>query len=207
MTTSKQTSLQANTSITVAGIQATLLNTMAKRLVGIAAAATVVTSLSSCGDFVPAGGEQENYSHYIEASGVQDILPDYRPQGIDDELRPYVELFESYYGATINDLPVNFADTGKATGICRINYDGRREVRINKAIWDEKKGQDDWMIPTVFHELGHCVLGRDHRKTEMTFGGGGNMQGQTVPASIMYPTRRYIPYSAQKQHYLDELFQ
>jgi len=74
---------------------------------------------------------------------------------------PYVEQFEEDYGQYIGDIPINFAKLeDQKIGVCYTWDSGHAEVEIDPDFWKvatelEKKA-------LIYHELGHCELGRDH---------------------------------------------
>lgn len=68
-------------------------------------------------------------------------------------------------------------------------------VTINKQSWDMNTDAQREMA--VFHELGHCILKRDHR--------GGVRQG--IPVSLMNPVAfSDETYLLNRDYYLEELF-
>lgn len=64
---------------------------------------------------------------------------------------------------------------------------GPKTVTINPAIWARISGWDRFLL--IYHELGHCLLGQDHRQN-----------------SIMSPGLSDTQFAFQKQSYIDELF-
>lgn len=53
----------------------------------------------------------------------------------------------------------------------------------------------------LFHELGHCILEREHDETKIEF------RGRRIPTSIMYPhILDEIDYREDRERYIDELF-
>ena len=85
----------------------------------------------------------------------------------------YIDKFEAH-GRTylkdanfkVGDIPINFLDPKEATvqGICTQYSDGSKEIIIRKEWWEQvsKKYHES----LIFHELGHCRLGRNHRDQE-----------------------------------------
>lgn len=72
-------------------------------------------------------------------------------------------------------------------------------IRINRSEWDQI---NEWeKIELTFHEMGHCLLGREHRLGEIT------INGVYIPVSIMNPDffdGWFI--SEYYEYYMEELF-
>lgn len=94
------------------------------------------------------------------------------------ELADHIKLFEAIYkvptnySVTLGELPSYMA------GVCRVWTDGRREVIINQTYYNENKNNSNVIEQLVFHELGHCTFGFNHRPELLSNG---------YPKSIMYP--------------------
>lgn len=98
------------------------------------------------------------------------------------------------------DLPVNFDETPPGEiGLC-VTYHRvtgtYREVLIDRSSWFF---MDHWQREMlVFHELGHCVLGRKHDSTLIN----------GWPRSLMYPQAAAISssrYKTYRDFYVKEL--
>lgn len=96
------------------------------------------------------------------------------------------ELGNPYY--KIEDVPVNFGDTENKDfdGVCFSYSDGTKEVIIKKSFWDTASIIQKRIL--IFHELGHCALGRSHDDETVEH------KGIVYKTSIMHPT---IPDSVQ----------
>jgi hypothetical protein len=101
----------------------------------------------------------------------------------------------------VGDIPINFGDTedDKYDGVCFTYPNGDKEIIIKKSWWDKtSETQKELMI---FHELGHCHLGRTHDEQVV------NHEGRDIPVTIMNPT---IPlsswYNEYKDGYITEFF-
>lgn len=122
--------------------------------------------------------------------------------GIDQAFHPYVSVFEEHYGNQVTFVDMVFTQQigGKVIGQCTIpdqDKQFRRLIRIDRQVWD--------LIPDyvrealVFHELGHCVLGRQHDDA---------VDDNGCADSLMHP---YINvavtcYKKERDKYLNELF-
>ena len=98
---------------------------------------------------------------------------------IHSDFQPYVEEFEQHLGHKV-DVSVFFAPVfslSSATPIarCRRFNEDIREVWVYPPAWAELP--NDWKRLVIIHELGHCVLKREHN---------GRIN-QNIPDSIMYP--------------------
>lgn len=123
-------------------------------------------------------------------------------------------VFEKYVQRFIKDaaargIVIDFSDTGlsiqfrdavskESGGVCR----GNHNIEIEKFFWDglnelEKEG-------LIYHELGHCELGRPHRNDKLPNNEwASRMRGAPIPEG----DNAVINYSGmRRQYYLDELF-
>ena len=82
------------------------------------------------------------------------------------EFQPYINEFECYSGLSTRNVPISFADlSGNTAGVCHYFRVGAGPIRwgwieIDEPYW--KTISEQQRINLIFHELGHCVLGRDH---------------------------------------------
>lgn len=135
------------------------------------------------------------------------------------DLQSYVTTFSAKRAiagnaSAIKDLEAHFSDTigtigelGMVVGVCirsktTTNNGLIQEVRetpvikINRQYWESTAEADREQL--MYHELGHCILKRDHDETLIT---------HAQPESIMYPVHLgnalYVDYYS---HYINELF-
>lgn len=123
------------------------------------------------------------------------------------ELQPYFDLFETEAAARGLDYKLDEENLegyllrisdDDVLGTCSFNPDRPQRVTIDVTFWRQASDFEREMV--VFHELGHCVLGRDHIDD-------ANANGTCV--SIMHSglgNCRLNYNSANKAAYLDELF-
>lgn len=75
-------------------------------------------------------------------------------------------------------------------------------VKISKSNWEYIPAEQKEIL--LFHELGHCLLGKKHRDAvELSF------EGSNYPSSIMFIRHQAIlprAYIANRAYYIDELF-
>lgn len=156
---------------------------------------SLVLILTSCGVKT-----NSKHTQYLEGSKQYAVSA--------SEFDPYIKRFEEEAKKNlgisdfkVGDIPINFGDTvnDEFDGVCNTYSDGTQEIFIKKSWWESTdETQREVMI---FHELGHCRLGRDHDDELRAKG------SHTYKLSIMYPV---IPttndYSAQRTAYLTELF-
>jgi len=109
----------------------------------------LVSMFQSCGpigDFVPAHTRQNTVTN--------------------PEFQLYINEFEGYSGLDTRAVPISFADLpGDEAGVCHYFRVGAGPIRwgyieIDEPYW--KTISEQQRINLIFHELGHCVLGRDH---------------------------------------------
>lgn len=121
------------------------------------------------------------------------------------DFKPYVDDFVSegkIVGKTIviDNLSIHFIPTleGSVIGECwGRNYGtaGTPSILISKEYWDYANEVERHVL--LFHEMGHCVLGRNHVETMQPFG----------VTSIMYPyLESWTIYSNNWAYYMHELF-
>jgi hypothetical protein len=80
-------------------------------------------------------------------------------------------------------------------GICKLGYYRVPYIAIDRTYWkNSSRWGREWL---VFHELGHCVLDRDHRDDKF---------GVNCPASIMHSYANSFCYKDYRNYYVKELF-
>lgn len=170
------------------------------RLTPLVAPAARLVALAAfcvgCGDMTDltqAGTRQATASY--EADGALSL--------VDERLVPMVKLFEQRYGKAIGNIPVQILPlSDNRAGTCRLWYDGRREIIVAEQFYNSVKDDRFLLQATVFHELGHCVLDRDHESGKTIH------KDRTIYKSLMYP---YVfssseIYEDNADYYHDELF-
>lgn len=118
---------------------------------------------------------------------------------VDAEFAPYVSDFESHYGNPI-DIPMGFKKLDRPTvGVCYRWSSGYREIAVDPDWWE--KAEPASRQELLFHELGHCVLNRQHSR---------EVDKNKLPLSIMWPTvfSGYLldNYEINFDRYIEELF-
>lgn len=124
-------------------------------------------------------------------------------QNVEPYVENYVQRFVQEAAAYNRNLPdlqylhvvfvPSFSDVGFAA-TCTRHYK-RPTIQISKQYWYSKSDTEKEII--MFHELGHCLLYRDHNETVLN----------SVPVSIMFPVQLYnIVYEPRREAYLYELF-
>jgi hypothetical protein len=123
-----------------------------------------------------------------------------------EEFKPYVQRFERDTGYAV-DVPISFQkQQGFVIGVCYTYSSGERKINIDPDYWKETETnpkKDEMRESLIYHELGHCVLGQDHRETltrhpDYSF---------LFPNSVMYPViiGEEDFYSQFRTHYVEEL--
>lgn len=116
------------------------------------------------------------------------------------ETHAYIQLFQDMMGTNIKHLTIQWGRTtndpssyrGKVVvGYCEFKG-GKPVITLDKEYWTNSPNKDI----ILWHEMGHCVLGRQHDTHILKNG---------KPASIMYPIGFNID-EEEKDYYLDELF-
>lgn len=91
----------------------------------------------------------------------------------------------------LDELPHDFV------GLC---YPPTHEVTILKSYWD--RADDAHREALIFHELGHCVLGREHNTTTKN----GYIAQSIMNPALMPVVDDEIYYKEHRQEYITELF-
>ena len=117
------------------------------------------------------------------------------PPVIDTAFDSYVNKFESKINKKVN-VDVKFAPQEHPTvGVCITYTNGQREIEIDQIYWEGASAAHKEVL--IFHEFGHCILGRDHDTSLL--------DGYFMPKSIMYPYIFGDKYLEQENYYLSEL--
>ena len=96
---------------------------------------------------------------------------------IDSELAPYFIIFQeeaSNHGLNIDYESSNVSaeiiqiDEGSVAGTCSTNGHDLRHITIDQSFWDRASPLLREMV--IFHELGHCILGRGHSEDQFDNG-------------------------------------
>lgn len=148
-----------------------------------------------------------NESEIKQAPSIM-IIPDDRP--LYDHM-VYFEIFEreaERNGVIVHnrlkkikvkfakDLGTTDSDKRNIIGLCEYHDDGENIVSFKIKDWNE--GNGDFRESLVFHELGHCVLYRDHCDAKIS---------EEVPVSNMHPTLPYPhDWAYRRKHYIKETF-
>lgn len=137
---------------------------------------------------------------------VKFVLPsdEYNTRTVDWELEPFVQSFEEAYKNKI-DFKVSKGTTERPViGYCR-NY-GENKGRL--VVIDEQfmnEGSYAQIEVLVWHELGHCALGKGHDDTVKYLNGYGYVPF-TVMQSFVFSAYQAKIFEEQKQYYIDNLF-
>jgi hypothetical protein len=110
------------------------------------------------------------------------------------ELRDY-DFSHARRGLTIEftNLPDNKAGSSKST------FFGSH-IKLDPLIWKQMNGRQKEML--VFHELGHCVLGRQHRSETLELGECASIMKEGGENTCMAD----IYSDSWRSYYIDELF-
>jgi hypothetical protein len=87
-------------------------------------------------------------------------------------------------------------------GVCSGDSEGTIEVQLNTGEWEKFDSTERKIL--VFHELGHCILRRDHNDQL------GSIDGAKRPISLMHSTVVHSlaqsAFEANQDKYMQELF-
>jgi len=131
-------------------------------------------------------------SHIIYATSIE-----HNGHYIEKVFLPYVISFEKQCNCKI-DVNMEFSIMLRWAGYCYnfLSPLDNRIVLIDSEYWEAHTDAASREV-LIFHELGHCVLGRDHNLL---------IKGE-VPASIMFPiVFSATTYTIHRDEYIMELF-
>lgn len=126
-----------------------------------------------------------------------------------DKFKPFRKQVDSFIAAAhqqhvnvdLSILHITLADhlPDRLLGICWGMGTSIPMIFLDKVLWEQSNDLKREQI--LWHEMGHCVLKREHNE---------RMKWDGYPASIMYPDSRLINdqnyYRKHKQEYIQELF-
>ena len=86
---------------------------------------------------------------------------------IDPEFNIYVTEFNLLSGNIPYNVIIQFGVKSGSSGSCEIKSNGQKVINISRTDWDaycveQRRG-------VIFHELGHCVLGRSHTTSTASY--------------------------------------
>ncbi len=126
-------------------------------------------------------------------------IPDVEPK-----LAKYVQRF--FDEGNRRGLNINLENTGITVRFSRLVgkngtcFTARRIIEIDSVLWQERSEYDkEWLI---YHELGHCILKRDHLLESLSRGECKSIMSNSegLNCSINFKSNSW------RQYYLDELF-
>lgn len=121
------------------------------------------------------------------------------------QFQTYVTRFENESRAhghpvEIRDLVIEFGDLPLTkNGTCRTSAIQTPLITINRQLWqnmDESRRE-----ALIFHEIGHCILGRPHDDTEINE--GGHSRPESVMSTYLLDSHTY---QSNRSAYIQELF-
>jgi hypothetical protein len=138
------------------------------------------------------------YNHFHRRYGV-----------IDPEFRDVYNAFQ--HEAILHHKSLNYANLtiemyeprvqDDVNGYCELSGDSAPPyIAIKRSKWNSVDAYGKEAL--LFHELGHCILHRDHINGLIR-----DSNGHLIPQSIMYPySFASTIYKDYREYYLDELF-
>jgi hypothetical protein len=131
--------------------------------------------------------------------------PQVQIEGFENQVNAFVEAGASVgHEIKIRDLDIRFAETNDMEGKygkCEIKWNQSPTVTIDQTRWEIFS--DTAKEALIFHELGHCVLGRSDLK---------DLNADNMPQSIMQVSAPALfqtiqqYYVEHRQAYIEELF-
>jgi hypothetical protein len=142
------------------------------------------------------GCGQERFDKTVSVSSHNPRAPH-----IEKEFEPYVNKFFDLLGYR-EDIIVEFTNNDDYAGVCYYWAVGNNEIKVNRNYWEKINEKQREQL--IFHELGHCVLNKDHNNDII------DINGFSCPYSIMRSwafDRFEIEhcYNKDYQHYVRDL--
>jgi hypothetical protein len=132
-------------------------------------------------------------THTVEAPVV--------PKGPFDK---YTQQFAEENGTKVT-TPIEFVsslEVARALAVCRISATGEKIIQAVKSSFAKLEAENAEQAQyIIFHELGHCELGRPHTSQHLR-------DYPSLPYSIMFPTfpASFASFQQFRDHYYGELF-
>ena len=128
---------------------------------------------------------------------------------VDSGLELYVQEFEKYYGKKItfkvklSIFPAYAAEIAR----CASWKNGRRLVEVDLKFYNSHNGIGKSLTieQVMMHELGHCVLNRDHNDREYRFK-RGEIGRESVMSTHSFDFAELRLYRKYRDYYIKELF-
>lgn len=120
------------------------------------------------------------------------------PASVDSHYTDFKNL-AAQYGAIFVADSVTFSFRsffGSTVGMCTFSSTRRNKVELSTNAWNN--GSDTFREMLLFHELGHCLLGRGHKNTTHSSG-----RPESLMNSWLFDQRTYL---ANRDAYLKELY-
>lgn len=170
----------------------------------------IAVLFTGCGDGDQEIGAEQKLADLIHQSNplADDTVRPY----IEKEFRQYADSFCDDYGKSIS-ISISFGKTvsdqvhddteNDTAAICEMHpLAGFKRIRVMKSKWDSL--EDVFKKFVIYHELGHCILGRGHTNNTME-----NKKWGTVPSTIMTSyadISQAEMYNDLWEYYVKELF-
>lgn len=135
--------------------------------------------------------------------------PSHRKSMMEPELEPIVAMFESDTGLNVDGIDFVFESLELPTiAQCEIfTQDGYRQktIKVDPTYWLKEEISDQEKMGIIYHELGHCLLFRDHVESTFDYALDPHRVIK-APSSLMYPYSFYSKtFEPLRQYYVEEL--
>lgn len=127
----------------------------------------------------------------LSGCGIENVFSPTVKTEIDEEFKPYVDEFYERHGSQDYYLIVHFGELDTGVASCDVYENGQLLITVKEELWITFCEAQKRAL--IFHEMGHCILDRDHVDYETL--------------SYMVPSVMSCTYYTQNQEELDrELF-
>ncbi len=150
------------------------------------------------------------YVVLVLASVLSACIPDLPTEEFSSETNPALENYFAAFEreAALRGFDINLADhdlistideieEDGVAGTCHYNSQESNRITIDLSFWRSANTSTRELV--VFHELGHCVLFRDHLEDE-------NNQNTCLSIMNSGTSGCNVRYANNREYYLDELF-
>lgn len=125
---------------------------------------------------------------------------------IDSEFAPHLEVFKAEaqqrgIPMNINNLVMRFTKAfDKSETLAQCQYGTTPTILVGLDFWNYSDPKTREQV--IFHELGHCILGRGHLDDSVNLG-GYNIIPKSIMSTLLFSTTYY---DHNRTYYIDELF-
>lgn len=130
---------------------------------------------------------------------------------INRQFEPYIKTYENMSGMEVLGIDFDFKELeAPAVGQCEkkwgLSFGASRFIHVDPNYWSFEKRTEEQKMALIFHEIGHCLLDRNHTEDTMSVKVKNSLTMTKIPSSLMYPYVFYSSwYANYESYYYNEL--